>query len=255
MSKQGLTPLTESYSAGQEIPTIGSGRNIPLKEGPINKKGSGGLRTEWKKKYLVLSESELTYYPSLNDYMTMTHGKTVSLQHISVKVPGQRLPRATTAPPYNTDQADLATPGNQSDHSNSASPPPPLENTLDFPIVRVSGSPMIMNIPRLRHERSPTSPDDFEFNSSSDTLDESLKHRFRYEHALSNGRGHTRNSSMDEIMLQQLRKEGIAYPNQEELSDRAATMSRIHAKKGRERLSRGLLGVQGSEEFLSEGRS
>ena len=45
--------------------SLGSGRHIPVKEGSINKKSSG-IRVEWKKKYLVLSEEELTYYPSLN---------------------------------------------------------------------------------------------------------------------------------------------------------------------------------------------
>ena len=44
--------------------SLGSGRHIPLKEGNIKKKSSG-MRPEWKKKYLVLSETEITYYPSL----------------------------------------------------------------------------------------------------------------------------------------------------------------------------------------------
>ena len=44
--------------------SLGSGRHIPLKESLVKKKSSG-MRLEWKKKYLVLSETELTYYPSL----------------------------------------------------------------------------------------------------------------------------------------------------------------------------------------------
>ena len=45
---------------------VGSGRPVPCKEGMVNKKSTGGLRAEWKRKYLVLSQDELTYYPSLN---------------------------------------------------------------------------------------------------------------------------------------------------------------------------------------------
>lgn len=57
-----------TYNVQKQMLTesLGSGRHIPVKEGSINKKSSGGLRAEWKKKYLVLSEDELTYYPSLN---------------------------------------------------------------------------------------------------------------------------------------------------------------------------------------------
>lgn len=44
--------------------SLGSGRHIPVKEGPVKKKSSG-MRPEWKKKYLVLSQTELTYYPTL----------------------------------------------------------------------------------------------------------------------------------------------------------------------------------------------
>ena len=55
-----------SYNVQKQMLTesLGSGRHIPLKEGHVKKKSSG-MRPEWKKKYLVLSETELTYYPSL----------------------------------------------------------------------------------------------------------------------------------------------------------------------------------------------
>ena len=56
-----------SFNVQKQMMTesLGSGRHIPVKEGIINKKSSGGLRVEWKKKYLVLSEDEIIYYPSL----------------------------------------------------------------------------------------------------------------------------------------------------------------------------------------------
>ena len=55
-----------SYNVQKQALTesLGSGRHIPLKEGHVKKKSSG-MRLEWKKKYLVLSGAELTYYPSL----------------------------------------------------------------------------------------------------------------------------------------------------------------------------------------------
>lgn len=55
-----------SYSVQKQALTesLGSGRHIPVKEGNIKKKSSG-MRPEWKKKYLVLSETEITYYPNI----------------------------------------------------------------------------------------------------------------------------------------------------------------------------------------------
>ncbi len=57
--------------------SIGSGRPVPVKEGFVNKKSTGGLRAEWKRKYLELSQDELTYYPSLN-VSAFTHPHTHS---------------------------------------------------------------------------------------------------------------------------------------------------------------------------------
>ena len=65
----------------------------------------------------------------------------------------------------------------------------------------------------------------------------------------------SRNSSMDEFMLQQLRTGGIAYHSQpDEISDRSATMSRIQGKKSKDK-TKGLLlrHVPSDEAALSEG--
>ncbi|KAH9643329.1 hypothetical protein HF086_012999 [Spodoptera exigua] len=69
---------------------LGSGRAIPLKQGYLYKKSSKALNKEWKKKY---------------DYMEDVNGKEISLQYVTVKVPGQK-PRGsksiiTTVPGYN----------------------------------------------------------------------------------------------------------------------------------------------------------
>uniref|UniRef100_A0A240PNT9 Centaurin-gamma-1A n=1 Tax=Anopheles atroparvus TaxID=41427 RepID=A0A240PNT9_ANOAO len=74
---------------------LGSGRAIPIKQGYLYKRSSKSLNKDWKKKYVTLcDDGRLTYHPSLHDYMDDVHGKEVSLQYVTVKVPGQR-PRGT----------------------------------------------------------------------------------------------------------------------------------------------------------------
>lgn len=70
---------------------MGSGRAIPLKQGYLYKKSNKTLNKEWKKKYVTLcDDGRLTYHPSLHDYMDDVHGKVISLQYVTVKVPGQK---------------------------------------------------------------------------------------------------------------------------------------------------------------------
>lgn len=70
---------------------LGSGRAIPLKQGYLYKKSSKALNKEWKKKYVTLcDDGRLTYHPSLHDYMEDVNGKEISLQYVTVKVPGQK---------------------------------------------------------------------------------------------------------------------------------------------------------------------
>lgn len=70
---------------------LGSGRSIPLKQGYLYKRSSKSLNKEWKKKYVTLcDDGKLTYHPSLHDYMDDIHGKEISLQYVTVKVPGQK---------------------------------------------------------------------------------------------------------------------------------------------------------------------
>ncbi|XP_063699798.1 centaurin-gamma-1A isoform X2 [Culicoides brevitarsis] len=70
---------------------VGSGRAIPLKQGYLYKKSNKTLNKEWKKKYVTLcDDGRLTYHPSLHDYMDDVHCKVISLQYVTVKVPGQK---------------------------------------------------------------------------------------------------------------------------------------------------------------------
>lgn len=213
----------------------------------MNKKSQGGLRAEWKKKYLVLTQDELTYYPSFQDYMAMTHKKSFKLQHISVKALGQRVPsnisRTTATPPNNlsstppinvsssnfTDNPSTVSSytGNQSDRSNSQSPPPGgLTNSLDVSYnsnassLRATGAGSDSSyqygshdLERSREYRSPLSPGIDEFGSSEHFEEELGSYKgpnsySRYEGVV-NGRGHTRNGSLDDnTMLKQLRMGG-----------------------------------------------
>lgn len=144
------------------------------------------------------------YYPSFQDYMTMTHGKSFKLQQITVKQASHRggtsSSRMATTPPSNhygggtpssnhygggselTDSLNYT--GGQSDRSNSQSPPPGgLSSSLDVSYnstasglshVRIMGAEPGRDCGRygsrdLEHSRefrSPLSPGLDEFGSS-----------------------------------------------------------------------------------------
>ncbi|KFO32452.1 Arf-GAP with GTPase, ANK repeat and PH domain-containing protein 1 [Fukomys damarensis] len=66
--------------------------------GMLLKRSGKSLNKEWKKKYVTLCDNGvLTYHPSLHDYMQNVHGKEIDLLRTTVKVPGKRPPRATSA--------------------------------------------------------------------------------------------------------------------------------------------------------------
>ncbi|KAB7504114.1 Centaurin-gamma-1A [Armadillidium nasatum] len=70
---------------------VGSGRAIPVKQGYLYKKSNKALNKDWKKKYVTLCDNgRLTYHANLHDYMEDVHGKDISLQYTTVKVPGMK---------------------------------------------------------------------------------------------------------------------------------------------------------------------
>ena len=179
----------------------------------------------------------------------MSHGKTLKLQQITVKVPGQHVSSVsrTTTTPTSSELTESLTvtsqQGNISDRSNSTSPPPGLESSLDMPYNSNSGltslpanfpprithtSPQHIPPPlpphtdyhgsrshdrHLGHEirdyRSPASSERDEFGSS-DMIEESSYTGSGGQYLYTNGRGHNRNGSVDDtIMLQQLRTGGM----------------------------------------------
>uniref|UniRef100_A0A670KHR8 Arf-GAP with GTPase, ANK repeat and PH domain-containing protein 3 n=1 Tax=Podarcis muralis TaxID=64176 RepID=A0A670KHR8_PODMU len=97
-SRKGTDIEREKKAPECKADSIGSGRAIPIKQGVLLKRSSKSLNKEWKKKYVTLCDNGvLTYHPSLHDYMQNIHGKEIDLLRTTVKVPGKRLPRATTS--------------------------------------------------------------------------------------------------------------------------------------------------------------
>ncbi|XP_068959237.1 arf-GAP with GTPase, ANK repeat and PH domain-containing protein 1 isoform X2 [Petaurus breviceps papuanus] len=97
-SRKGSDPDKEKKSLESRADSIGSGRAIPIKQGVLLKRSGKSLNKEWKKKYVTLCDNGvLTYHPSLHDYMQNVHGKEIDLLRTTVKVPGKRPPRATSA--------------------------------------------------------------------------------------------------------------------------------------------------------------
>lgn len=69
-----------------------------MKQGYLYKKSKKTLNKDWKKKYVTLTiDGYLTYHRTLHDYMDDVHGKSISLKHTTVKVPGQK-PRCGARP-------------------------------------------------------------------------------------------------------------------------------------------------------------
>ena len=67
----------------------GQGRIIPIKQGYLYKK-SGSSRM-YRRKYVTLcSDGTMTYYPSFQAYVDNLHSKEIHLQHVTVKIPGQK---------------------------------------------------------------------------------------------------------------------------------------------------------------------
>ncbi|KAL1770818.1 arf-GAP with GTPase, ANK repeat and PH domain-containing protein 1 isoform X4 [Sigmodon hispidus] len=97
-SRKGSDPDKEKKGLESRADSIGSGRAIPIKQGMLMKRSGKSLNKEWKKKYVTLCDNGvLTYHPSLHDYMQNVHGKEIDLLRTTVKVPGKRPPRATSA--------------------------------------------------------------------------------------------------------------------------------------------------------------
>ena len=99
-SKKGGNPENPDKSGnGGNNQQMGSGRSIPIRQGILYKKSNKSFSKDWKKKYVTLcDDGRMTYHPSLHDYMDNVHGKEISLQYVTVKVPGQKPRGSRTIP-------------------------------------------------------------------------------------------------------------------------------------------------------------
>ena len=89
----------------KKLEETGQGRIIPIKQGYLYKK-SGSSRM-YRRKYVTLcSDGTMTYYPSFQAYVDNLHSKEIHLQHVTVKIPGQKptgLKSAASATPAPTE--------------------------------------------------------------------------------------------------------------------------------------------------------
>ncbi|XP_039350030.1 arf-GAP with GTPase, ANK repeat and PH domain-containing protein 1 isoform X8 [Mauremys reevesii] len=137
-SRKGSDPDKEKKVLESRTDSIGSGRAIPIKQGVLLKRSGKSLNKEWKKKYVTLCDNGvLTYHPSLHDYMQNVHGKEIDLLRTTVKVPGKRPPRATSAcAPISSPKTN----GMSKDMSSlHISPNSEQEENFEFIIVSLTG--------------------------------------------------------------------------------------------------------------------
>ena len=189
--------------------------------------------------------------------MNQVHGKTFSLQHITVKVPGQFMPIAkpTNLSPHSSLPVDTPTlgGGSHSDCSESVSPATysaeKLKTNGDCTDTSITVTPSSPVMRGTHQPKSPTSEDD-----TADMVDElSRSDKYPFSHrAIS----HMRNSSMDEITLQLLKSQGASYPpnnsQEEPPRERASTLTRLQTKKSYKMVTAMLSPISHSEEDLSE---
>lgn len=121
-----FTPKKSDEKEKNKNGEVGSGRAIPIKQGYLYKKSNKALNKDWKKKYVTLCDNgRLTYHPSLHDYMEDVHGKEISLQYTTVKVPGMK-PRGSKVVGGGGGNDPLASDLNALSINPTGTPGPPL---------------------------------------------------------------------------------------------------------------------------------
>jgi hypothetical protein len=76
----------------------GVGRSIPIKQGQVRKSAHTQSFKGTNKRWMCLSEGALTYYHSLEGYMSNDPGKFIDLSKVTVKVPRKSKPKQATTP-------------------------------------------------------------------------------------------------------------------------------------------------------------
>ncbi|XP_054427232.1 arf-GAP with GTPase, ANK repeat and PH domain-containing protein 1 isoform X4 [Pteronotus mesoamericanus] len=177
-SRKGSDPDREKKGLENRADSIGSGRAIPIKQGMLLKRSGKSLNKEWKKKYVTLCDNGvLTYHPSLHDYMQNVHGKEIDLLRTTVKVPGKRPPRATSAcAPASSPKANGLSKGMSSLHISPNSDTGLGDSLCSSPSISSTTSPKLDPPPsphanRKKHRRK-KSASNFKADGLSGTAEE-----------------------------------------------------------------------------------
>ncbi|XP_043733405.1 arf-GAP with GTPase, ANK repeat and PH domain-containing protein 1 isoform X2 [Cervus elaphus] len=177
-SRKGSDPDKEKKGLESRADSIGSGRAIPIKQGMLLKRSGKSLNKEWKKKYVTLCDNGvLTYHPSLHDYMQNVHGKEIDLLRTTVKVPGKRPPRATSAcAPISSPKTNGLSKDMSSLHISPNSDPGLGDPLCSSPSISSTASPKLDPPPsphanRKKHRRK-KSTSNFKADGLSGTADE-----------------------------------------------------------------------------------
>jgi len=133
---------SSSVNNSPSFKELGTGRNIPVKQGyllklrssnknKLHQMGNHRNRAEWKKKFVALDRNGLLcYYNNMNDYMENRHKQSIHVQQTTIKLPGRLSSLIIT-----NNNNDLNT-----DHTNSQES---CENesggSCEFQIITISG--------------------------------------------------------------------------------------------------------------------
>ena len=188
--------------------------------------------------------------------MNQTHGKMFSLQHITVKVPGQRLPLASVPPQTTAISETEPAGGRQMDPGRSVSPSSQPDGirtngTSSERGASTSTETSITVTPSSPGRHMPSGGEEYDSpDSSTDIPTQSEQYPFSH-HYISH---HQRNTSMDEQMLMQLKTSGVSFPPvtpPPETRERAMTLQRFQSKHKKANKSH-LAPISHSEEDLTE---
>lgn len=174
-----FTPKKSDEKEKNKNGEVGSGRAIPIKQGYLYKKSNKALNKDWKKKYVTLCDNgRLTYHPSLHDYMEDVHGKEISLQYTTVKVPGMK-PRGSKVVGGSGSNDPLASDLNTLSINPTGTPGPPLAGraSLTGPAQSNKDKVTLMSYETLQDPAGVNGIDSSSISSKIETPNVKKRHR------------------------------------------------------------------------------
>ncbi|KAG0713172.1 Centaurin-gamma-1A [Chionoecetes opilio] len=175
-----FTPKKSDDKEKNKNGEVGSGRSIPIKQGYLYKKSNKALNKDWKKKYVTLCDNgRLTYHPSLHvRYMENVHGKEISLQYTTVKVPGMK-PRGSKVVGGGGGGDPLSTDLNTLSINATGTPGPPLigRASLTGPTQTNKDKVTLMSYEALQDPAGVNGVDSSSISSKIETPNVKKRHR------------------------------------------------------------------------------